>query len=137
MNGFWPRALQIRQSSYLIFASSPMLFIPLIPTSKRSTLLVLWSPFCNSYAIFFKLQCIYSVLFTEMDNREEVFQVGWSPKNETILASCCLGRRLMVWDLSRYLCDYFFSLLNSLFHSDSYNFDIRKIIHIDWCKGWS
>lgn len=34
--------------------------------------------------------------------REEVFQVGWSPKNETILASCCLGRRLMVWDLSRY-----------------------------------
>ncbi|KFK27352.1 hypothetical protein AALP_AA8G371900, partial [Arabis alpina] len=32
---------------------------------------------------------------------EEVFQVGWNPKNETILASCCLGRRLMVWDLSR------------------------------------
>lgn len=36
------------------------------------------------------------------ENREEVFQVGWNPKNETILASCCLGRRLMVWDLSRY-----------------------------------
>ncbi|TVU18586.1 hypothetical protein EJB05_34693, partial [Eragrostis curvula] len=33
--------------------------------------------------------------------REEVVQVGWSPKNETILASSCLGRRLMVWDLSR------------------------------------
>ncbi|KAM7274515.1 hypothetical protein ACFE04_016381 [Oxalis oulophora] len=32
---------------------------------------------------------------------EEVFQVGWNPKNETILASCCLGRRLMVWDLGR------------------------------------
>ncbi|KAL2555692.1 immediate early response 3-interacting protein 1-like [Forsythia ovata] len=32
---------------------------------------------------------------------DEVFQVGWNPKNETILASCCLGRRLMVWDLSR------------------------------------
>lgn len=28
--------------------------------------------------------------------------MGWNPKNETILASCCLGRRLMVWDLSRY-----------------------------------
>uniref|UniRef100_A0A3N7ERV1 Uncharacterized protein n=1 Tax=Populus trichocarpa TaxID=3694 RepID=A0A3N7ERV1_POPTR len=36
-----------------------------------------------------------------MDYREEVFQVGWNPKNETILASCCLGRRLMIWDLSR------------------------------------
>lgn len=51
-------------------------------------------------------------------DREEVFQVGWSPKNETILASCCLGRRLMVWDLSRYLllvcgsCSCFFSYLN-------------------------
>ncbi|GJZ87049.1 GTP-binding protein OBGC, chloroplastic-like protein, partial [Tanacetum coccineum] len=32
---------------------------------------------------------------------EEVIQVGWNPQNETILASCCLGRRLMVWDLSR------------------------------------
>ncbi|KAF2324360.1 hypothetical protein GH714_012852 [Hevea brasiliensis] len=34
-------------------------------------------------------------------HKEEVFQVGWNPKNETILASCCLGRRLIVWDLSR------------------------------------
>ncbi|GJT43474.1 WD40 repeat-containing protein MSI1 [Tanacetum coccineum] len=34
-------------------------------------------------------------------HREEVIQVGWNPQNETILASCCLGRRLMVWDLSR------------------------------------
>jgi len=38
-----------------------------------------------------------------MDCREEVFQVGWNPKNETILASCCLGRRLMIWDLSRFV----------------------------------
>lgn len=28
-------------------------------------------------------------------------QIGWSPKNETILASCGADRRLMVWDLSR------------------------------------
>lgn len=28
-------------------------------------------------------------------------QLGWSPKNETILASCGADRRLMVWDLSR------------------------------------
>ncbi|CAI7842884.1 unnamed protein product [Closterium sp. NIES-54] len=34
-------------------------------------------------------------------HREEVFQVGWSPQNETILASCGADRRLMVWDLSR------------------------------------
>ncbi|GFP85054.1 serine/threonine-protein kinase 11-interacting protein [Phtheirospermum japonicum] len=35
-----------------------------------------------------------------LHNREEVFQVGWNPKNETILASYCLGRKLMIWDLS-------------------------------------
>ncbi len=35
--------------------------------------------------------------------REEVFQIGWSPNNETILASCGADRRLMVWDLSRYV----------------------------------
>ena len=28
-------------------------------------------------------------------------QIGWSPKCETILASCGADRRLMVWDLSR------------------------------------
>lgn len=32
---------------------------------------------------------------------EEVFQIGWSPKNETVLSSCGADRRLMVWDLSR------------------------------------
>ena len=30
-----------------------------------------------------------------------VWQIGWSPKCETILASCGADRRLMVWDLSR------------------------------------
>jgi WD40 repeat protein len=35
-----------------------------------------------------------------------VFQVGWSPTNETILASCGADRRLMVWDLSRYALMY-------------------------------
>ena len=34
-------------------------------------------------------------------HNEEVFQIGWSPKNETVLASCGADRRLMVWDLSR------------------------------------
>lgn len=28
-------------------------------------------------------------------------QIGWSPQNETILASSGADRRLMVWDLSR------------------------------------
>jgi WD40 repeat protein len=37
------------------------------------------------------------------DSREEVFQIGWSPTNETILASCGADKRLMVWDLSRYI----------------------------------
>lgn len=39
----------------------------------------------------FSLQC-----------REEVFQIGWSPNNETILASCGADRRMMIWDLSKY-----------------------------------
>jgi WD40 repeat protein len=34
-------------------------------------------------------------------HNEEVFQVSWSPHNETILASCGSDRRLMVWDVSR------------------------------------
>ncbi|PWZ56571.1 hypothetical protein Zm00014a_031834 [Zea mays] len=49
----------------------------------------------------FDLRKIDTSLHTFDCHKEEVFQVGWSPKNETILASCCLGRRLMVWDLSR------------------------------------
>ena len=40
-------------------------------------------------------------LHTFEHHNEEVFQIGWSPKNETILASCGADRRLMVWDLSR------------------------------------
>ena len=40
-------------------------------------------------------------LHTFNHHPEEVFQIGWSPKNETILASCGADRRLMVWDLSR------------------------------------
>ncbi|CAI9769245.1 unnamed protein product [Fraxinus pennsylvanica] len=49
----------------------------------------------------FDLRKISSALHTFDCHKEAVFQVGWHPKNETILASCCLGRRLMVWDLSR------------------------------------
>jgi histone-binding protein RBBP4 len=40
-------------------------------------------------------------LHTFDSHRDEVFQVQWSPFNETILASCGADRRLMVWDLSR------------------------------------
>ena len=62
---------------------------------KISTLLVL-----HTYIVLFMLvNSSYGFVFFRVI-REEVFQVGWSPKNETILASCCLGRRLMVWDLS-------------------------------------
>ncbi|KAG2409814.1 WD-40 repeat-containing protein [Vigna angularis] len=49
----------------------------------------------------FDLRKISAPLHIFDSHKEEVFQVGWNPKNETILASCCLGRRLMVWDLSR------------------------------------
>lgn len=40
-------------------------------------------------------------LHTFDSHKDEVFQVQWSPFNETILASCGADRRLMVWDLSR------------------------------------
>ncbi|PRQ36598.1 putative transcription factor WD40-like family [Rosa chinensis] len=51
---------------------------------------------------FCLIECVCKILISNsVFCREEVFQVGWNPKNETILASCCLGRRLMVWDLSR------------------------------------
>ncbi|KAG2310857.1 hypothetical protein Bca4012_025362 [Brassica carinata] len=49
----------------------------------------------------FDLRKLSSAVHTFDSHKEEVCQVGWSPKNETILASCCLNRRLMVWDLSR------------------------------------
>jgi histone-binding protein RBBP4 len=40
-------------------------------------------------------------LHTFSNHTEEVFQIGWSPKHETVLASCGADRRLMCWDLSR------------------------------------
>ena len=40
-------------------------------------------------------------LHTFDQDPEEVYQIGCSPKHETILASCGADRRLMVWDLSR------------------------------------
>ncbi|KAF8083786.1 hypothetical protein N665_0751s0004 [Sinapis alba] len=49
----------------------------------------------------FDLRKLNNALHTFDRHKDEVFQVGWSPKNETILASCCLARRLLVWDLSR------------------------------------
>lgn len=36
-------------------------------------------------------------------HREEVFQVEWDPNHETVLASAADDRRLMVWDLNRYI----------------------------------
>ena len=40
-------------------------------------------------------------MHTFSNHTEEVFQIGWSPKHETILSSCGADRRLMCWDLSR------------------------------------
>lgn len=42
--------------------------------------------------------------------REEVFQVEWDPNHETVLASSADDRRLMVWDLNRYLITFVLSL---------------------------
>jgi WD40 repeat protein len=34
-------------------------------------------------------------------HKDEIFQVQWSPHNETILASSGTDRRLNIWDLSK------------------------------------
>ncbi|VDL70405.1 unnamed protein product [Nippostrongylus brasiliensis] len=41
------------------------------------------------------------VLHSFESHKDEIFQVQWSPHNETILASSGTDRRLHVWDLSR------------------------------------
>lgn len=36
-------------------------------------------------------------------DRGEVLQVEWDPNHETVLASSSDDRRVMIWDLNRYL----------------------------------
>jgi histone-binding protein RBBP4 len=55
---------------------------------------------------------------------EEVFQVQWSPFNETILGSCSVDRRLNIWDVSRIGEEQvpflsFYSYLISFAHANS------------------
>ncbi|KAI8007600.1 WD-40 repeat-containing protein MSI1 [Camellia lanceoleosa] len=56
----------------------------------------------NKTAKLFALHKLSTALHTFNCHKEDVFQVRWNLKNETILAYCCLGRRLMVWDRSSY-----------------------------------
>ncbi|KAK1404509.1 WD-40 repeat-containing protein MSI1 [Heracleum sosnowskyi] len=55
----------------------------------------------DSTVKLFDLRKLSNAVHTLDSHKEEIFQVGWSPQHETMLGSCCLGRRLMVWDLSR------------------------------------
>lgn len=114
MNGLLQLDPLTKLLSCLIFAKSVPHSTLLIVTSKDP-------PFeCNVLMIHIIFKLCYALSIIELKLfhdfiREEVFQVGWNPKNETILASCCLGRRLMVWDLSRYFLNNnppFFYLLD-------------------------
>ncbi|PNT66915.1 hypothetical protein BRADI_3g18490v3 [Brachypodium distachyon] len=49
----------------------------------------------------FDLRKIDTSLHTLNFHKEGIVQLGWCPKNEAVLASSCLGKKLMVWDLSR------------------------------------
>ncbi|GAA0173884.1 hypothetical protein LIER_27394 [Lithospermum erythrorhizon] len=49
----------------------------------------------------FDLRKFTNAVHTLQFHKDDVFKVGWSPKNETILASSCHGRQLLVWDVSR------------------------------------
>ncbi|XP_023770617.1 WD-40 repeat-containing protein MSI1 [Lactuca sativa] len=48
----------------------------------------------------FDLRKLTTALHT-FSQEDEVIQVAWSPKKESVLASSCLNRRLMIWDISR------------------------------------
>jgi len=41
------------------------------------------------------------LLHPPCSSRDEVFQVSWSPHQESILASCGADRRVNVWDMSK------------------------------------
>ena len=47
------------------------------------------------------MRSLKSKLHSFESHTEEVYQVAWSPFNETILASASSDRRLNVWDLSK------------------------------------
>ncbi|KAL9685636.1 hypothetical protein QQ045_023087 [Rhodiola kirilowii] len=49
----------------------------------------------------FDLRRFGTALYTLNFHKEELLQVGWNTKHETILSSCCGGSRVMVWDVSR------------------------------------
>nr|XP_043623000.1 WD-40 repeat-containing protein MSI1-like [Erigeron canadensis] len=55
----------------------------------------------DSTVKLFDLRKFVAPLHTFKRHEDEVIQIGWSPHDETILASSCTGRRLMVWDASR------------------------------------
>lgn len=50
----------------------------------------------------FDLRRLSTAVHTFKSHIEEIYQVGWSPEHESILASCSHDRRLLVWDISRY-----------------------------------
>ena len=52
-----------------------------------------------SLSLSYVVACSYLFLLC----RDAVLQVEWSPKHETVLASSAVDRRLMVWDLSRFV----------------------------------
>lgn len=62
--------------------------------------------------------------------REEVFQVEWDPNHETVLASTADDRRLMVWDLNRYL--YYYTIIFKLTYKSLLKFTnqiLNFVIH--------
>jgi WD40 repeat protein len=68
---------------------------------QSSSLPVVMKHMENLQVALHDLRNLRKPLHVFQHHNEEVFQIGWSPKNETILASCGADRRLMVWDLSR------------------------------------
>ncbi|KAL5577611.1 hypothetical protein UlMin_019310 [Ulmus minor] len=49
----------------------------------------------------FDIRKFHTPIHTLKSHREGVLQIGWNPKEETILASSDHCRRLLIWDLSR------------------------------------
>uniref|UniRef100_A0A2K6SXP6 Histone-binding protein RBBP4-like N-terminal domain-containing protein n=1 Tax=Saimiri boliviensis boliviensis TaxID=39432 RepID=A0A2K6SXP6_SAIBB len=62
----------------------------ILPTGSAGKTVALWD-----------LRYLKLKLHSFESHKDELFQVQWSPRNETILASSSTDRRLNVWDLSK------------------------------------
>lgn len=80
--------------------SSPYLF-HIIHRLEGSLVIIYVLFFLDKTVALWDLRNLKLKLHSFESHKDEIFQVQWSPHNETILASSGTDRRLHVWDLSK------------------------------------